>query len=43
MRSLREGMIDIGLQARFRHMETEELYRGQPTLERLVIIVTRAI
>ena len=42
MRTLRETMLDTGMQARYRLMETEELYRGKPTIERLLVLVKRA-
>jgi len=40
MRTLKHSMIDLGLHARYKTMETEELYRTQ-TLDRLLIILNR--
>ena len=38
MRALKQTMIDLGMLARFRTMETEELYR-MTTMDRLIMII----
>jgi hypothetical protein len=40
MLTLKHSMIDLGLHARYKTMETEELYRTQ-TLDRLLVILSR--
>jgi translation elongation factor EF-1alpha len=40
MRTLKQSMIDLGMQARYKTMETEELYRAT-TIDRLIVIINR--
>lgn len=41
MRTLKHCMFDMGLKASYRTMETEELYRGPPTVARLRVVLAK--
>lgn len=42
MKTLKKCMAEVGLLQRYQLMETEECYRGKPTIDRLILIVNRA-